>query len=159
MINKKLNLLVTFSLICGIIIVSSFIIYYLLTPEPGEITFGILNEDMKAEDYQTKALVNESIFFYSSVGNYLDRNFEFLIKIKKGNHNTILSSMGSNGTLVEIIGNFTLNQNENWVSQKLNVSFSQSGENQIIITELWEITKNKIEQFNNIMWLRLNITL
>ena len=155
---KNFNLVLKISLICGIIVISGFIIYYLLKPEPGYITFGILNEDMKAEDYTTKASVNESIFFYLTVENSLDRDFEFLIKIKRGNNNTILSSTGSNGTLSSIVGNFTLKQNQNWISQKCNISFSQIGENQIIITELWEIPKNQIERFYNILWLRLNIT-
>jgi uncharacterized membrane protein len=157
--NKKFNLLVKFSIIIGILIISSFIIYYLLTPEPGYITFGILNEDMKAEDYPTEASVNESVYFYLTVGNYLDRDFEFLVQIKEGNNNTVLSSMGSNGTIISIIGNFSLQENKKWISQKLNVSFSQMGENQIIIAELWEIPKNKIEIFYNIIWLRLNITI
>ena len=64
---------------------------------------------------------------------------------------------GSNGTLNFTIGNFTLNNKESWLSGKLNISFSEIGDNQIIIAELWQI-KNTIIEFYNILWLRLNIT-
>lgn len=94
-----------------------------------------------------------------TVDNYLNKEFTFRIKIKKGDCNTVLSSIGSNGTLDSIIGNSTLKNNENWISEKLNVSFSEVGANQIIITELWKITNDVEEKFYNILWLRLNITL
>jgi len=63
----------------------------------------------------------------------------------------------SNGTLDYSIGNFTLNHNDNWISEQLNASFSEVGENQIIITELWQI-KSEIEEFYDTLYLRLNIT-
>jgi hypothetical protein len=66
-------------------------------------------------------------------------------------------SNGSNGVLDFTIGNFTLNHNERWISEKLNTSFSLVGEDQIIIAELWEITNTKSE-FYDVLWLRLNIT-
>jgi len=155
---KQFGILLKISLIIGIVIVSGFIIYYILTPESGYVTLGILNEDKRAENYPTEATANESISFYVTVGNYLNRDFTFQIKIKKGNNNTVKSpSIPSNGTLDFTIGNFTLNHNNNWISVKLNVSFSELGENQIIIAELWQI-KNDIEEYYNILWLQLNIT-
>lgn len=155
---KQFEILLKISLIIGIVIVSGFIIYYILTPEPGYVTFGILNEDKKAENYPTEASANETISFYVTVGNYLNRDFTFQIKIKKGNNNTVKSSLiPSNGTLDFTIGNFTLNYNNNWISVKLNVSFLELGENQIIIAELWQI-KNNIEEYYDILWLQLNIT-
>jgi len=157
--NKQFEIILKICLIIGIIIISGFIFYYIFTPEPGYVTFGILNENQKAEDYPTEAIVNESVFFYVTVDNYLNKEFTFRIKIKKGDSNTVLSSIGSNGTLDSIIGNFTLKYNENWISEKLNVSFSEVGANQIIITELWQITNDDEEKFYNILWLRLNITL
>jgi uncharacterized membrane protein len=157
--NKQFEILLKICLIIGIFIISSFILYYIFTPEPGYVTFGILNEDQKAEDYPTEAAVNESISFYVTVDNYLNKGFTFRIKIKKGDSNTVLSSIGSNGTLDSIIGNITLRNNENWISEKLNVSFSEVGVNQIIITELWQIISDFEEKFFNILWLRLNISL
>ncbi len=155
--NKHFEIVVKISLIIGIIIVSGFIIYYLLTPEPGSITFGILDEDKRAENYQKVAFVDETISFHLTVGNYLDRDFTFGFKIKKGNNNTVLSSSGSNGSLYLTLGNFTLNPNESKIYGEYNISFSEAGDDQIIIAELWAI-KNGIEEYFNIMYLRLNIT-
>jgi uncharacterized membrane protein len=155
--NKHFETLLKVCLIAGIIIVSGFIIYYILTPEPGYTTFGILNEDQKAENYPTEAVVNETIIFYLTVGNYLDREFSFKFKILKGDNQTVLSSSGSNGSLYLTEGNYTLNPNESKIYGGYNISFSEVAENQIIITELWQI-KNHVEEFYDILWLRLNIT-
>ena len=67
------------------------------------------------------------------------------------------SSVGSNGTL-QYMTNNSLRIKENLLSEKLNISFSQTGAYQIIIAELWEITQSTTEVFFNILWLRLNIT-
>jgi len=155
--RKQFDSLLKICLIIGVIVVSGFIIYSVFSPEPGYITFGILNENQEAENYQTEASINESISFYLTVENNLAKEFSFSVKIKKGNSNTILSSMGSNGTLEYMI-NDTLNYSNIWVSNKLNVSFSQLGANQIIIAELWQIGNNEIEKIFDILWLRLNIT-
>ncbi len=155
--KKQFDFLLKICLIIGILVVTGFIIYYIFTPEPGYVTFGILNENQEAENYQTEASINESISFYLTVENKMAAEFSFSIKIKKGNNNTILSSIGSNGTL-EYVVNDTLNYSNIWISNKLNVSFSQLGANQIIIAELWQIGNNAIEKFFDILWLRLNIT-
>ncbi len=156
---KDFETLLRISLIIGIIIVSGFIIYYLLTPEPGFVTLGILNEDKKAEDYPTTATVNESISFYVDVGNQINRDFSFHIQIKKGNKNTLMvPNVATNGSLSFIIGNITLKNKESWTSERLNISFTEQGENQIIIAELWQI-KGLMPIFYNKVWLRLNITL
>jgi len=155
--KKQFDLLLKICLIIGIIVVSGFIIYYVFTPEPGYVTFGILNENQEAENYPIEASINDSVSFYLTVENKLATKFSFSIKIKKGNNNTILSSMGSNGTLEYEVNN-TLNYSNIWISNKLNVSFSQLGANQIIIAELWQIGSNEIEKFFDILWLRLNIT-
>lgn len=156
--KKKFQILLMICLIAGILVVSGFIIYHALTPEPGYITFGILNEDKKAENYPTNASINENISFYLTVGNYLNREFSFRIEIKKGNYYTILTPpTHSNGTLSFIVGDFTLKNKADWISEQLNVSFSEVGENQIIIAELWEI-KPSTTDFYDKLWLRLNIT-
>ncbi len=155
--NKQFEIILKVCLIIGILIVSGFIIFYLITPEPGYVTFGILNENQEAENYPTKASVNETISFYLTVGNYLNREFSFRFKIMKGNNETNLSSSGSNGTLYRTIGNFTLENNIEQVYGSYNISFSEIGENQIIIAELWQI-KNTVEQFYIILLIRLNIT-
>jgi len=154
--KRQFEILLTICLISGIVIISGFIIYHSLTPEPGYITFGILNENQEAEDYPTEASINETVFFYLTVENYLEHTFEFSIRVKKGDNDTVMSSAGSNGTLQFMINN-TLDHNETWMSEKLNISFSQIGENQIIIAELWQITQTSPEFFD-ILWIRLNIT-
>lgn len=155
--KKQFDTILKICLMIGIIIVSGFIIYHAFKPEPGFVTFGILNENQEAENYPTQASINESIYFYLTVDNHLDGIFSFNIKIKKGNTTTVLSSAGSNGTL-EYILNGSLKHKEKWMSNRLNVSFSQTGVNQIIITELWQNFVSKPEEFYNILWLRINIT-
>lgn len=158
-ISKNLfEKLLKISLIIGIIVVSGFIIYYILTPEPGYVTYGILNENQETGNYPTKAQVNETIFFYLTVGNYLNRDFIFHIDIKKGNSTTHLSPKEpSNGILDYSIGNFTLKNNEFFTSNQLNISFSEVGEDQKIIAELWQI-KHGFDEYFNILYLELNIT-
>ncbi|MFX0020917.1 MAG: hypothetical protein ACFE9S_01225 [Candidatus Hermodarchaeota archaeon] len=156
--NKHFEKLLKICLILGIIVVSGFIIYFILTPEPGFVSYGILNENQEAGNYQTEATINETISFYLTVGNHLDREFEFRFKIKKGNKYSLLSSnTPSNGTLYQTIGNFSLDPNQIQIYGEYNISFSDVGENQIIITELWQI-KHGIEEFFIVEYLRLNIT-
>jgi uncharacterized membrane protein len=119
--NNHFEKLLKISLILGIIVVSGFIIYFILTPEPGFITFGILNENQEAGNYQTEAAANETVSFFLTVGN------------------------------------FSLNPKEVQIYGEYNISFSDVGENQIIIAELWQI-KHEIEEYFNILYLRLNIT-
>ena len=64
----------------------------------------------------------------------------------------------TNGTLSFMMGNFTLRNKEIWTSQRLNISFPELGENQIVIVELWQIKRTQ-EFFYNKVWLRLNITI
>ncbi|MFW9880417.1 MAG: DUF1616 domain-containing protein [Candidatus Thorarchaeota archaeon] len=155
--NKHFEKLLKICLIIGIIVISGFIIYLILTPEPGFITFGILNENQEAEGFPTEASINETISFFLTVENGLDRDFTFRFKIKKGNSTTDLSSTGSNGTLYLTEGNFTLIPNEFQIYGEYNISFSEVGENQIIIAELWQI-KSEIEEYFDILFIRLNIT-
>ena len=155
--NKHFEILLKVCLVIGIIIISGFIIYYIFTPEPGYVTFGILNENREAENYPTEVSVNETISFYLTVGNYLDREFNFRFKILKGNNDTVMSSSGSNGSPYLTLGNFTLEHNNETTFGDYNISFSEIGVNQIVIAELWQI-KNEVEEFYNIIWLRLNIT-
>jgi uncharacterized membrane protein len=156
--KKEFDILLKICLIIGIVIISGFIIYEAFKPEPGYVTFGILNENQEAENYPTEASLNENISFYLTVANYLDRDFSYQIQIKKGDNMTSMNpTSGSDGVLNFTIGNFTLKNKESWISGKLNVSFSEIGENQILIAELWQI-KNTIIEFHNILWLRLNIT-
>ncbi|MFX1388918.1 MAG: hypothetical protein ACFE9Z_02505 [Promethearchaeota archaeon] len=155
--NKHFENLVKISLIIGILVVSGFIIYFILSPEPGKVTFGILNENQEAGDFQTEASVNETITFYLSVENRLNKDFTFRFKIKKGSNETILSSSGSNGTLYLTYGNFTLEPNEMQIYGEYNISFEETGVDVKIIAELWKIY-NEVEEYFNIIYLKLNIT-
>ncbi|MFX0006493.1 MAG: hypothetical protein ACFFA7_06545 [Promethearchaeota archaeon] len=156
--NNHFEKLLKLCLIFGIIVVSGFVIYFILTPEPGFIAYSILNENQEAGNYPTKAVANETISFYLNVENHLNREFMFGFKIKKGNEDTLLSSNNpSNGTLYQTIGNFSLNPNEFHIYGEYNISFSEVGEDQIIIAELWQI-KHEIESFFIVHYLHLNIT-
>jgi hypothetical protein len=157
--NRKIfEKLVKISLLIGICVVSGFIIYYALTPEPGYVYFAVLEDGEELENYTKVAKVGEPINFSVIVGNYLNHDYRFRVKILKGNNNTILYPGPSNGTLYRTLENTTLAHNTVWVSDIVNVTFSQTGSNQLIIIELWNI-KSEVEYFFNILLLKLNITL
>jgi len=156
--NNPFEKLVKISVLIGICVVSGFIIYYGLTPEPGYVYFGLLEDGEELENYTIEAKTGEPINFSVIVANYLRRDYQFRVKVLKGDNNTILYPGPSNGTLVYTFDNTTLIHGNNWISSTINVSFTQIGSNNIIIVELWEI-KLEIEYFFNILWYRLNITL
>lgn len=145
-------------MIIGIIIISSFIIYYIVNPEPGYHTFGILNSEKRAENYPTNATVGENIYFYCTVGNYLNRNFTFYVKVLRGDNTTQRTPENpSNATFLYNTAKVTLSHKEKWISEKLNISFPLPGVDQSIIVELWKISSNNNEKFLNILWLQLTI--
>ena len=147
------------SLIMGIVIISGFIVYFLFLPKQGYISFGLLNENKKAEDYPTEALVKDDIYFYVTVENHFGRDFAFYLKISKGDNDTKLSPSGSDkADLNKTTSKVTLKNNEEWTSKRLKISFLDIGSNQIIIVELWQVKENNQEEFWDILWLRLNIT-
>ncbi|MFX0031655.1 MAG: DUF1616 domain-containing protein [Candidatus Hodarchaeota archaeon] len=156
--SHPLEKIVKISVIIGILIVSGFIIYYILTPEPGFVIFGLLNSEKRAENYPIEANVGENISFYVSVQNYLNRDFTFKVEILTGDNNTILSPTepAKNATSYYNSSQFTLKHSEGWISNMLNVSFSLPGANQRIIVELWEISD--IEKYFDFLFLWLNIT-
>jgi len=149
--------LVTVCLMAGILIVSGFIIYYLLTPEPPFTTFTILNEEKEMGNYTTNATVGENISFHIGIGNYLERDATFVVNISKGDYNTKISSGGAeDAEFNQTISNITLQHNEEWISDKMNISFYIPG-NRTIIAELFEVTFTE-KKFLNILYLRINIT-
>jgi len=158
--KKQFEKIVKISLIIGICVIFGFIVFYILTPEPGYVTFGILNSDKQAENYPTNSTVGQNVSFYITVGNYLKKDSIFQVEILRGDeNNTILKPEGSiNATSVFNVTQIMLEHNDQWVSNKLNISFSQPGPNQLIIAELWEIDLNFEQKFHAILWLRLNIT-
>jgi uncharacterized membrane protein len=156
---EEFDKLLKILLIIGIIVVSGFIIYAVLTPKPGYCYLGILNSDKKAENYPTNATVDENITFYISVGNYLNRDFSFHLEILKGNNDTVLGPFPSiNATSFVNSSTITLQHREVWISSAFNVSFSQVGANQTIIAELWEVPSAGIRRFYDVVYIRLNIT-
>jgi len=156
---KEFDRVLLVLLIIGIIIISGFIVYAVFTPEPGYITFGYLNDERKAENYPTNATVGENVTFYVSVGNYLNRDFSFRVEILKGNNDTKIESWGSsNATSFMNSSTIDLSHGENWISSAYNVSFYDSGYNQIIIAELWEINAGSNDKYWEILTMRLNIT-
>lgn len=147
-------------LIVGNLFLLGFIIYYIVTPKPGHIIFGILNSEMKAGNYPTKAKIGDNISFYVYVGNELNRDFTFYIDISKGDNDTVLTQSGAiNAIFVFNITGISLKPSESWISNKINVSFNQTGSNQLIIIELYEYLSPNSIIFKDILWLRLNITI
>ena len=156
---EEFDKLLKILLIIGIIVVSGFIIYAVLSPKPGYWYLGILNSDKKAENYPTNAAVDENITFYISLGNYLNRDFSFHLEILKGNNDTVLGPFPSiNATTFVNSSTITLQHREVWISSAFNVSFSQAGANQTIIAELWEVPSVGIRRFYDVVYVRLNIT-
>ena len=158
---KYFDKLLRIFLIIGIIIISSFIVFNLTNLEPGYTTFGILNSEKEAGNYPTSISVDENVTFFITVGNYLQRDFNFQLEILKGDNETILSatepSINSDSYLN--ISSFRLLHNQNWISEELNLSFASIGTNQIIIVELWEVNDTFLrEKFTNALWLKLNVT-
>lgn len=156
--KNQFEKLVKISILIGICVVTGFIIYYALTPEPGYVYFGVLRDGEELENFTVDAKIDEPINFSIIVGNYLNRNYEFRVKVLKGDNNTILYPGPSNGTLEYTFENTSLTHKSSWISNTINVSFSQIGTNQLIIIELWEIISG-VEYFFDILWLRLNITI
>jgi uncharacterized membrane protein len=156
--KKQFSKIVTISLILGIIIISGFIIFYILSPEPGYYTLVVLNEEKKMEDYPTNASVGEPIYFYVGVENQLDRPLTFQVEILKGNNQSKLTPEGSiNAESFLNTTEVTLLDSKRWVSDKLNITFSTPG-NRTIIIELWESKSGERIKFFNSLWIRLNIT-
>ncbi|MFX0046875.1 MAG: DUF1616 domain-containing protein [Candidatus Hermodarchaeota archaeon] len=156
---KEFDKILLVLLIIGIVIISGFIVYAILTPEPGYITFGYLNSDKKAENYPTNATVGENVTFYVSVGNYLNRDFSFRVEILKGNNETFIDQSGSSNA-TSFVNSSTINLTHGgyWISGAYNISFSQPGYNQIIIAELWETIAGANDKYWEILTMRLNIT-
>jgi len=158
--KKQFDLLLKICLIIGIIVVSGFIIYYIITPEPGYVHLGILNSEKKAENYPTNATVGQNISFYITVENQMKREFSFRAEILTGddNNNTILSSSGSiNATSNFNTTKITLSHNQFWISEMVNVSFYLQGANQTIIVEIWEIPSSGMEKYFDMVYLWLII--
>lgn len=154
---KHLSKVVTVCLIAGIIIVSGFIIYYILTPEPPYHEFFILNAERKGENYPTEASIGENITFYVGVENHLEKDLTFNVKIFKGNESTDLTKQEDiNADLNQTIGNHSIKNGEEWVSSALNISFYEPG-NRTIIAQLYEVQGIE-EKYLNIVYIRLNIT-
>jgi uncharacterized membrane protein len=156
--KKQFDFLLKVCLIIGIIVVSGFIIYYIFTPEPGYVTFGILNSEKKAENYPINATVGQNVSFYVTIDNQMKREFSFRAETLKGDNNTIVTSDGSiNATSYFNTTKITLLHNQFWISETLNVSFSQPGPDQRIIVEIWEIPSSGKEKFFDVLYMILTI--
>ena len=156
---KEFGKILKLLLIIGIVVISGFITYSIFTPRPGYITIGLLNTEKKAENYPTIVTKDENVTFYVSVANYLNRDFSFRLELLKGDNNTIIGSTPSvNSYSYANISTVNLHHGENWISNSLNVSFSQPGYNQSIIIELWEMNGETIGKFWEVVYARLNVT-
>lgn len=157
---KDFNKILKYLLLIGIIVVSGFLIYYILTPEPGYVDFGILNSDKEAGNFPEIVEINENVSFYLTVDNYLNREFSFRVEILKSNGSKIshpsdpLTSQSILNTSIIALGNRRC-----WVSNLFNISFNAPGDDQNIIAELWEIKVGLPGAFFASLYLRFNVTL
>jgi uncharacterized membrane protein len=157
---KHFDKILKYLLLIGIITLSGFLIYFLLTPEPGYVSYGILNSEKEAGNYPVTVKAGDNVSFYLTVANYLNRQFSFRIEIRKGNSTVIshtsnpLNTQSVLNTSIIILGN-----HKSWISDLFNISFTQPGVNQTIITELWEIKNGLPGKFFTSLYLRLNVTL
>jgi uncharacterized membrane protein len=146
-------------LIIGIIVVSGFVVYSILNPEPGYVSIGILNSDKEAGNYPVIVEVGNNVSFYLTVDNHLSRVFSFRIEILTGN--TSLISRPSNPLYTKSLLNtsiIVLETQKGWVSDRFDIAFTEPGENQTIITELWEIIDELPGTFFTNLYLILNVT-
>jgi uncharacterized membrane protein len=156
---KEFDKLLKLLLIIGIIVISGFIAYAIFTPRLGYITTGLLNSEKKAENYPTTTTMGENVTFYVSVANYLNRDFSFRLEILRGDNNTIFGPAPSvNAYSYVNLSTIILLHGENWISNSLNVSFSQPGNGQTIIVEIWEMDGETNKKFWEILTLHLNVT-
>ena len=150
--------LLTFLLILGIIVVSCFIMYNIIKPKSGYITFGILNSEKNA-DFQKECLVGENISLYVFIGNHINRELNFRLEILKGDNNTYLAlNQPTNGSSFLNISSH-ISDGLDWMSNLINVSFTEPGINKLVIAELWLIKEDSTEYFYNSLYQRLNVTL
>ncbi|TXT62534.1 MAG: hypothetical protein BAJALOKI1v1_910003 [Promethearchaeota archaeon] len=155
---KHFGKILTVCLIAGIIIITGFTIYFLYTPESPYHTYTILNEDKRMELYPTNASRGQDISFYVGLGNYLEEDLLFTIRISKGDNTTILSPYGTlNGQYNYTATNFILGHEKLWFSDQLNLSFYETG-SRIIIAELYGITLESNHFIYNVAFLRINVT-
>jgi uncharacterized membrane protein len=155
---KHFGKILTVCLIVGILIITGFIIYYAANPESPYHTYLILNEDKKMEAYPINGSVGEDISFYVALGNYLEEDLIFTIRISKGDNTTILSPYGSlNAEYNYTTANFILGHEKIWISNQLNISFYETGK-RIIIAEIYGITADSREFIYNVVFLRVNVT-
>ncbi len=156
---KHFGKILTVCLIVGILIITGFIIFYAINPENPYHVYTILNEDKRMEAYPINASVGEDIYFYVGLGNYLEENLIFTIRISKGDNTTILTPFGTlNGIYNYTAANFILSHERIWISNQLNMSFYETGK-RIIIAELYGITAESKEFIYNVVFLRVNVTL
>ncbi|MBY9010630.1 MAG: DUF1616 domain-containing protein [Candidatus Lokiarchaeota archaeon] len=156
---KEFDKLLKLLLIIGIIVISGFIAYAVFTPRLGYITTGLLNSEKKAENYPTITTTGENVTFYVSVANYLNRDFSFRLEILRGDNNTLIGPAPSvNAYSYVNLSTVNLHHGKDWISSSLNVSFSQPGNNQTIIVEIWEMDGETIKKFWDILTLHLNVT-
>lgn len=158
--NKYFDKLVTLLLLIGIIVISGFLLYSILNPEPGDVSFGILNSEKEAGNYPTSVELGNNISFFLTVNNYFNREFSFRIELLISNDTVI--TLPSNRLYARSILNtstLTLHRYSNWVSNRFDVSFTEPGDNQTIIAELWEINDDFPGKFFTSLYLRLNVTI
>ena len=164
--SSNLETITRIVLVFGIISLLGGIIYQTTRPEETDLLFFLLNENQEMRDYPTNTTLDDPVGFHVYIENQMNNPLDFAVRVYvcESTYN-IDTLMTVNNTLgADYIENQTvhLDNNQHWISDKFDINFTEIGENQIIIVELWENVENswvyipdymlifRISVFNNI---------
>ncbi len=128
-------------LIVGIISVSGAIVYTLTSPKEDDILFFLLNEEQMLKDYPTNVTQGNKVIIHIFIQNLMHETKNFQIHIYRGYSDTYIDpevSIISNPNVTSVkVQNIVLANEEQWISDPIEVEFTEIGDNQLIICELW----------------------
>ena len=150
-------------LLIGIVAVAGAMVYSATRPEEEDVLFFILNDQQDLKDYPTNASVDKTVTVYGFVENHLGKSAEFTVQVYQSSGDVVIhvNTSVAGHTNITDIKNFTktLENEEEWLTDQIDVSFPAIGENQLIILELWQKMDGEWAFMPNyLLFIRLNIT-
>jgi uncharacterized membrane protein len=158
--GPKLDRFVKVLLIASIITVTGAIIYTNTQPEEPDIVFFLLNENLEAKDYPSNITQGTTVEFYFHIINNLGTQTEFQVRVYVGTNDTKINSQTGVSNASPLINiSKTLNNGDEWTSNKLNHSFNIVGKNQPIVLELWKKTNGQWQYIPDyILFIRMSVS-